>query len=101
MQASRLTLAALLTNVTDSSELTNPAGSQSFSFYADGIYDESPRLITLNHAVQLVGYTEDAWILRNSWATGWGKDGYMLLARNTGKRKGVLGEVVTPAFVTL
>ena len=21
--------------------------------------------------VQMVGYTEDAWIVRNSWGTGW------------------------------
>ena len=25
----------------------------------------------LNHVVQMVGYTEDAWIVRNSWGTGW------------------------------
>ena len=31
----------------------------------------------LNHAVNLVGWHEnDYWILRNSWSTNWGHDGY-------------------------
>lgn len=38
---------------------------------------------SLDHAVQLVGYNADAkkpyWIVRNSWATNWGIDGYIHL----------------------
>jgi len=34
----------------------------------------------LDHCVQLVGYTEDYWIVRNSWTTDWGVDGYIHLA---------------------
>lgn len=34
----------------------------------------------LDHCVQLVGYTEDYWIVRNSWNTDWGIDGYIHLA---------------------
>lgn len=37
----------------------------------------------LDHAIQLVGYNEDAstpyWIVRNSWDTTWGVDGYIYL----------------------
>mmetsp|Transcript_16843 Transcript_16843/g.67956 ORF Transcript_16843/g.67956 Transcript_16843/m.67956 type:complete len:351 (-) Transcript_16843:522-1574(-) len=37
----------------------------------------------LDHAIQLVGYNEDAdvpyWIVRNSWADTWGLDGYIYL----------------------
>eukprot|EP00929_Paragymnodinium_shiwhaense_P002714 TRINITY_DN102_c0_g2_i1.p1 TRINITY_DN102_c0_g2~~TRINITY_DN102_c0_g2_i1.p1 ORF type:complete len:358 (+),score=68.82 TRINITY_DN102_c0_g2_i1:105-1178(+) len=35
----------------------------------------------LNHAVQAVGYTEDYWIVRNSWGPGWGEKGYIYLSR--------------------
>jgi len=35
----------------------------------------------LDHGVQLVGYTEDAWIVRNSWTAGWGEKGYIRIAR--------------------
>lgn len=39
----------------------------------------------LDHAVQLVGYNEEPghlpyWIVRNSWNTDWGLDGYLYLA---------------------
>jgi len=45
----------------------------------------SPR--KMDHAVQLVGYNLDAptpyWIVRNSWATGWGEDGFIFLEMGT------------------
>jgi len=36
---------------------------------------------SMNHAVQLVGYNGDQryWIVRNSWASGWGADGYIFI----------------------
>lgn len=40
----------------------------------------------INHAVVVVGYgTEngmDYWLVRNSWGTGWGEDGYIKIERN-------------------
>ena len=36
----------------------------------------------LDHCVQLVGYTADYWIVRNSWNTDWGVKGYIHLARD-------------------
>jgi len=33
----------------------------------------------LNHGVLIVGYTADAWIVKNSWNSGWGNSGYMML----------------------
>ncbi|XP_053205504.1 procathepsin L-like [Panonychus citri] len=48
-----------------------------FQHYKSGIFDMPfCWTITLNHAVALVGYGTDHWILRNSWGTSWGENGY-------------------------
>lgn len=35
----------------------------------------------VDHAVIVVGYTADAYIIRNSWADTWGEDGYAYVSR--------------------
>ena len=52
-------------------------------------------------AVQLVGYGTDAslgdyWIVRNSWGSRWGEEGYFKLARNENNMCGVATEVYYP-----
>jgi len=51
--------------------------------YTGGIFDgcDFNSDILINHVVQLVGYTADAWIVRNSWSDAWGEDGYIRLAK--------------------
>merc|ERR1711872_703736 len=51
--------------------------------YTGGIFDgcDFNENIEINHVVQLVGYTPDAWIIRNSWSDGWGEEGYIRLAK--------------------
>jgi len=51
----------------------------------------------LDHCVQLVGYdwTQQYWIVRNSWNTDWGDQGYIYL--QTGANTCGLGDVVTYA----
>ncbi|MFH1738079.1 MAG: C1 family peptidase [bacterium] len=63
-----------------------------FENYAGGVYedsntepDSSPYYYSVStHAIALVGWDDDppeggggCWILRNSWGTEWGEDGYM------------------------
>jgi hypothetical protein len=64
------------------------AGS-AFSAYSGGIYQDSktscfsyPCYYTeTNHIIALVGWDDNGgdgyWILRNSWGTSWGENGYM------------------------
>jgi C1A family cysteine protease len=61
--------------------------ASSWNSYRGGVLassscSNSPR--KMDHAVQLVGYNADAetpyWIVRNSWNTGWGEDGFIWLA---------------------
>ncbi|XP_024084441.1 cathepsin L1-like [Cimex lectularius] len=55
---------------------------ETFKLYEKGIYDD-PECTghSMNHAVLLVGYTEDAWIIKNWWSDEWGESGYMYLKR--------------------
>lgn len=50
--------------------------------YRSGVYDDPAcSSSSVNHAMLLVGYTKDAWILKNWWSSKWGDNGYMYLAR--------------------
>ncbi|XP_005529723.1 PREDICTED: digestive cysteine proteinase 1-like [Pseudopodoces humilis] len=63
------------------------ASHKTFSFYSNGIYyepkcDNTPG--SLDHAVLAVGYGvlqgETYWLIKNSWSTYWGNNGYILMA---------------------
>eukprot|EP00042_Codosiga_hollandica_P056087 m.800466 g.800466 ORF g.800466 m.800466 type:complete len:284 (+) comp59267_c1_seq7:1364-2215(+) len=57
----------------------------SLETYTSGIYSASCPP-TLDHAMLVVGWgvtgNSPYWILKNSWGTSWGMEGYILLARN-------------------
>ena len=54
-----------------------------FLDYKDGIMRSSMCGTDIDHAVLIVGYTKDAWIVKNSWGPYWGRDGYFLLEKGT------------------
>jgi cathepsin L len=73
-----------------------------WSAYQSGIYDgcSKEKYYDIDHAVQAVGYgNEDGkayWIVRNSWGTSWGEDGYIRLARLDADDKDACKQDVTP-----
>ena len=56
----------------------------SWGAYEDGVFSSDSNWL-IDHAVQLVGYgTEggkDYWLVRNSWGTSWGENGYIKLEK--------------------
>ena len=62
------------------------AADDAFMNYASGVFTGSGST-EIDHAIILVGWQDDAsvpgggyWILRNSWNTTWGEQGYMRIA---------------------
>lgn len=47
--------------------------------YASGIFNNCGN--DINHAVFMVGSSEESWIIKNSWSTSWGEQGYIRLAK--------------------
>lgn len=69
------------------------ASAQSFQLYTSGIYNDCGT--SLDHAVLAVGYGSNAsgdyWIVKNSWGTGWGENGYVLIERDMNSSPGACG----------
>ena len=70
--------------------------SHGLQFYSRGIYrEEQCSTKNLDHAVLAVGYGveeesgEEYWLVKNSWGTGWGEEGYFRIARNEGNMCGI------------
>lgn len=59
------------------------AVNDAFGGYDGGVFNNNTSA-PINHAITLVGWddtlgTNGVWILKNSWDTGWGMDGYMYI----------------------
>ena len=80
------------------------ASVSSIQFYSSGIYDDPECLAHkehLDHMVLAVGYGSnkggDYWIIKNSWGTTWGDQGYIYLRRGNGANIcGVMSQPCVP-----
>lgn len=56
------------------------ADSAVFQMYTGGVVDSTACGTSLNHGVLAVGYTDEYWIVKNSWGASWGDKGYIKIA---------------------
>ncbi|GAB4831391.1 hypothetical protein Ancab_005402 [Ancistrocladus abbreviatus] len=86
------------------------ASGQDFQQYSGGVYtgEECGTKLTiadLDHAVTVIGYgtTDDGtkyWLIKNSWGTSWGENGYMKMKRDVDYAIGVCGLAMQPSYPT-
>lgn len=80
------------------------AGPLLFS-YQQGIVDNTDcdSIKTANHAVLVVGYDSDSdgdyWIMKNSWGSSWGEDGYLRMRRLPRNKCGISNSVIIPVLM--
>lgn len=72
---------ALMAAVAHHGPISISVDASQWSSYAGGIYDGCNLDADIDHAVILVGYTEEYWIVRNSWGPEWGEKGYIYLKK--------------------
>lgn len=74
-----------------------------FQHYKSGILDSSKCGTKLDHGVLIVGYGEENgikyWLVKNSWSTLWGDEGYVKIARSESDNDpGICGIAMQPSF---
>lgn len=57
------------------------SSSYQFELYSSGVIKEHHCGKDIDHAVLVVGFTRDYWIVKNSWGPEWGENGYFRLER--------------------
>ena len=82
------------------------ADTRYFQSYSSGILDSTACGTSLDHAVEIIGYGSqngvDYWIVRNSWGSSWGEDGYVRIKKTSSTNDiGICGVAAEPSFLSV
>ncbi|KAB1203771.1 Cysteine proteinase COT44 [Morella rubra] len=74
-----------------------------FQLYSKGIFT-GPCSTSLDHAVLIIGYGSENgvyyWIVKNSWGTHWGMNGYVHMLRSSSNSQGLCGINMLASYPT-
>jgi len=78
------------------------ASQNSFQLYDSGVYYEPACSSTqLDHGVLVAGWgvsgSSDYWLVKNSWGTSWGLNGYIWMSRNRNNNCGIATMATLPS----
>jgi len=78
------------------------ADTDVFQSYNSGIISSADCGTNLDHGVLVVGYGQEGskryWILKNSWGTSWGENGFFRVARDGKTGPGICGLQSQPSY---
>nr|XP_043640059.1 senescence-specific cysteine protease SAG39-like [Erigeron canadensis] len=80
------------------------ASGSDFQFYSSGVFTGECGT-ELDHGVTAVGYgtSDDGikyWLVKNSWGTSWGQEGYIMMQRDVDAKEGICGIAMQASYPT-
>ncbi|KAI4333860.1 hypothetical protein L6164_018617 [Bauhinia variegata] len=79
------------------------ASGSDFQFYSSGVFTGSCGT-ELDHGVTAVGYGESNgtkyWLVKNSWGTQWGEQGYIRMQKDVDAKQGLCGIAMEASYPT-
>nr|QTT61006.1 senescence-specific cysteine protease [Lilium hybrid cultivar] len=80
------------------------AGDYSFQLYSSGVFTGECGT-DLDHGVTAVGYGTDTdgtkyWLVKNSWGSSWGENGYIRMERDIDAQEGLCGIAMMASYPT-
>ncbi|GLT53283.1 hypothetical protein SLA2020_265660 [Shorea laevis] len=80
------------------------AGGSDFQFYSSGVFTGACGT-QLDHGVTVVGYGTSGdgtkyWLVKNSWGTQWGEEGYIRMQRDVATMEGLCGIAMEASYPT-